>query len=262
MLHPLVRLLLRHGVTHADFSDWSKRVFVVQAERHFGVNDKKPTVSRIAVVTGINRKEVKRIQDLPAETTPEPRKRNRAARVVTGWLQDSRFHDSNGQPRPLEYGESDREFNQLVKQYSGDIPARAVLDELDRVGTVSKTGDGLVKLIRRAYIPHESREDMLELFGESTADLLETLDHNISAPADESKLQLSVVYDNVSEQDVQSFKKLSRDKASTLLKDLDKFLSSKDRDVNDTGNGSSRFRTGLGVYLIENELPKGDRQND
>ena len=142
LLHPLVRLLLRHGVSHAEFSDWAKQAFVKEAGEHFGVSDKKPTVSRIAIVTGINRKEVKRIQELPEQASTTSSKHNRAARVVTGWLQDKDFHDKSGNPRSLEYGEANQEFNLLVKRHSGDVPARALLDELVRVGTVERTEDG------------------------------------------------------------------------------------------------------------------------
>lgn len=262
MLQPLVRLLLRHGVTHAEFSDWTKNVFVNQAENNFKVNDKKPTVSRIAIVTGINRKEVKRIQELPSEPTPLPAKHNRAARVVTGWLQDERFHNKSGQTRPLEYGDPAKDFNLLVKEYSGDVPARAVLDELIRVGTVSKSDDGRVTLIRAAYVPHESKEDMLNIFGESTADLLETLDHNIASSADNSRLQLSVVYDNLSAESVKEFKALSKSKATNLLQELDRFLSSQDRDLTEQTSSKDRYRAGLGLYLIENEFLMDDKNDD
>jgi len=130
-LSPLVRLLLRHGISHAEFSNWAKQAFVWEAEKHFGVeNQKKPTVSRIAVVTGINRKEVKRIQELPDEERQAPSHNNRAARVVTGWLQDSSFHNEEGKPTSLHYGEIDQGFNLLVRRYSGDVPARAILDGL------------------------------------------------------------------------------------------------------------------------------------
>lgn len=261
LLRPLARLLLRHGVSHAEFADWAKQAFVKEAEKNFGVGKKPPTVSRIAIVTGINRKEVKRIQELPEQVSTNLSKHNRAARVVTGWLQDKDFHDSSGNPRPLDYGESDKEFNLLVKRHSGDVPARAMLDELVRVGTVNRASDGKVVLLHKAYVPHESKEDMLGIFGESTSDLLETLDHNLSTESDQSRLQLSVVYDNLSAESVESFKQLSREKATQLLKDLDRHLSAQDRDLNPDVGGEGKYRAGLGLYLIESELQQ-DEHND
>lgn len=263
LLRPLARLVLRHGVSHAEFADWAKQAFVREAEENFGVGGKKTTVSRIATVTGINRKEVKRIQELPAEISTLSSKHNRAARVVTGWLQDTDFQDETGQPKPLGYGDTDQLFNQLVKRYSGDVPARAILDELIRVGTVSRDQESdLITLQRKGYVPHESKEDMLTLFGDSSVDLLTTLDHNISSGADESRLQLSVVYDNISDESLRKFKALSRDKASNLLKELDKFLSSQDRDLNPDVKGKGRYRAGLGLYLIEDEQPADEQKDD
>ncbi len=260
LLHPLVRLLLRHGISHAEFSDWAKQVFVREAQTNFLVDEKKPSVSRIAIVTGINRKEVKRIQELPDEQAFTRSKHNRAARVVTGWLQDPDFQNPDESPRSLEYGEANKDFNLLVKKYGGDVPARAVLDELVRVGTVGRAENGMITLLRSGYVPHESKEAMLEIFGESVADLLTTIDHNIASPASDSRLQLSVVYDNLSAQSVAEFKSLSRERATELLRELDRFLSAEDRDLNQTENNGQRIRAGLGLYLIENELPVEDNE--
>jgi len=155
LLAPLARLLLRHGVSHAQFADWSKAAFINQAVRNFGVRNKKPSVSRIAIVTGINRKEVKRVLELPQEEDTGKAKQNRATRVVTGWLQDSDFHDSKGNPETLDFGVPENSFNLLVKRYGGDVPARAVLDELLRAGTVTRDGEK-IRMKQKGYVPHES----------------------------------------------------------------------------------------------------------
>ncbi len=261
LLSPLARLLLRHGVSHAEFSNWAKQAFVWEAEKHFGVNEKKkPTVSRIAVVTGINRKEVKRIQELPDEERETPTHNNRAARVVTGWLQDKDFLDSEGEPQPLRYGVSDAGFNLLVRRYSGDVPVRAVLDELVRVGTVSRDNNDIT-LQQRGYVPHKSKEEMIRIVGESAADLLETLDHNLACKPEHSRFQLSVVYDNISTDGLRSFRKLSRTKANVLLKELDQFLASRDKDINKNTEEDGQFRVGLGIYLIEQDL-EADEEDD
>jgi len=252
MLAPLVRVLLRHGVSHAEFCSWAKQSYVDEANAHFGIDGKNPTVSRLAIVTGINRKEVKRILDLPADVEPAVAKHNRAIRVVTGWLQDSDFNDAKGQPLVLTYGDASSSFNQLVKQYGGDVPARAVLDELVRVGTVTEN-ENLIALASKGYVPHESEEAMLDLFATSARDLLTTLDHNVSGEG-KARLQMSVAYDDVGIEAVQEFRKLSSDKALALLKELDSTLSERDRGKNPSAGGTGRYRTGLGVYLIEEEV--------
>ena len=253
LVSPLVRLLLRHGVSHAEFSSWAKLAYVREAQTNFGVGDKKPTTSRIAVMTGINRKEVKRILELPQAVDAGDAKHNRAARVVTGWLQDSDFSDADGRPKPLAYGDPDQGFNLLVKRYSGDVPARAVLDELTRVGTVARA-DSTVTLTQSGYVPHESEEAMLDLLGESASDLLHTLDHNLAHPAADARLQLSVVYDNLPAECLNDFRQISRKQSIELLKSLDQYLATHDRDANPDSEGHGRYRAGLGLYLIEHEL--------
>ncbi len=249
MLAPLVRVLLRHGVSHAEFASWAKQSYVEEAHANYGIDGKKPTVSRLAIVTGINRKEVKRILDLPADVEPGVAKHNRAIRVVTGWLQDSEFNSAKGEPSTLTYGDADCSFNKLVKRYGGDVPARAVLDELLRVGTVTEK-DNQITLAAKGYVPHESEEAMLELFATSARDLLSTLDHNVSGEG-KARLQMSVAYDDVGMEGVEAFRKLSSKKALALLQELDTALSKHDRTKNPSAGGNGRFRTGLGVYLIE-----------
>lgn len=258
MLAPLVRVLLRHGVSHAEFASWAKQTYVEQANANFGIDGKSPTVSRLAIVTGINRKEVKRILDLPSDLVPAVAKHNRAIRVVTGWLQDSEFNSAKGEPLTLSYGDADAGFNQLVKRYGGDVPARALLDELTRVGTVQEK-DGKISLVAKGYVPHESEEAMLDLFATSARDLLTTLDHNVAGEG-KPRLQMSVAYDDIGAEGLEAFRSLSSKKALALLQELDGELSQHDRTKNPQAGGTGRYRTGLGVYLIEEAVE--DEQAD
>jgi len=179
-------------------------------------------------------------------------KYNRAVRVVTGWLQDQEFQNEDGQPGELIYGDADDSFNLLVKRHGGDVPARALLDELVRVGTV-KHESGKVQLQHKGYVPHESETALLEVFATSATDLLETLDHNLS-DSSERRLQMSVAYDNVTNEGRSHFRKISADKAMSLLRLLDGELSPYDRNANKDVEGDGRHRIGLGVYLIEQAL--------
>ncbi len=265
VLKPLVRLLLRHGISQAEFSDWTRQAYVDEASAHFGVDGKPPTLSRIAVVTGINRKEVKRLLATADSAHTQPARHNRAARVVAAWMRDEEFLDAQGQPIPLAYGTPGEGFNWLVKKHSGDVPARAVLDELERTGTVNRDNADIVTLASHGYIPFASEEAMLTLFGESASDLLKTIEHNLVHEPSESRLQLSVVYDNVSNEDVTSFKSLSREGVMALLKDLDRFLASRDRDTSNTPSSDSntdRYRTGLGIYFIQDRIDEDTHNHD
>lgn len=251
VLSPLVRLLLRHGVSHAEFANWAKQAYVNEAETHFGIDGKSPTVSRMAIVTGINRKEVKRIRELPADVNTGVSKHNRAVRVVTGWLQDQEFQNAKGHPTTLDYGDPEDSFNRLVKRYGGDVPARAMLDELMRVGTVKNIG-GKVSLQHKGYIPHESESALLDIFATSASDLLTTLDYNLKdSTATGRRLQMSVAYDDVTDEGRDTFRALCAAQSLDLLKQLDQSLSQFDRGANPSVQGEGKHRVGLGVYWIE-----------
>lgn len=257
VLKPLVRLLLRHGISQAEFADWTRQAYVDEARAHFGVDGKPPTLSRIAVVTGINRKEVKRLLETADSPETQPARQNRAARVVAAWMRDEEFLGSDGLPKPLSLGTPEQGFNWLVKKHSGDVPVRAVLDELVRTGTVKRSDDDTVTLASQGYVPFASEEAMLNLFGESASDLLKTIEHNLINDPSDSRLQLSVVYDNVSGNDVMEFKTLSREGVMALLKELDRYLASRDRDTSSHENDETqtdRYRTGLGIYFIQDKV--------
>jgi len=143
LLRPLARVLLRHGVSYGTFADLAKWVFVDVADREFNVSGKKQTTSRVSVLTGLSRKEVARVQAIDApDDEAIVQQYNRAARVISGWVRDAAFNDFDGNPALLPF-EGDKSFASLVKAYSGDMPARAILDELLRVKAVRVVDDNV-----------------------------------------------------------------------------------------------------------------------
>ncbi len=264
VLRPLVRLLLRNGVAYADFSNEARGIFVEVASKDFGLPGRKQSVSRISVLTGINRKEVKRLLEEPTLQTDEYQENNRAARVVSGWMRDSDFQQESGKPRVLSWGTADSEggFENLVKRYSGDMTARAILDELVHVGSVHFDKEkSKVTLTSNGYVPAASNDELMRLSGDSINDLLNTIDHNFTTqPSEATRLQLSVAYDDVGDHGVELFRNLSHEKSLELLNHLDQFLATQDRSVNPSAKGSGRYRTGLGIYYFEEPVESPSEQ--
>lgn len=254
VLRPLVRILLRNGVAFADFSAIARRVFVEVASEDFGLPGRKQSVSRISVLTGVNRKEVKRLLDEPQTDKTEQKENNRAARVVNGWMRDDEFRQKSGTPNVLTWGDPDAEggFEALVKRYSGDMTARAILDELIRVGSINFDKEkSKVTLTSNGYVPTASNDELMRLSGESISDLLNTIEHNFTKESEATRLQLSVAYDDVTETGAELFRNLSKEKSLELLNYLDQFLATQDRSVNPSVKGKGRIRTGLGIYYFE-----------
>ena len=238
------------------FCDFAKQVYVEVGMREFGIPGRKQSVSRTSILTGLSRKEVQRtLGEQTQSASSEGQERyNRAARVIAGWVRDSEFTDRAGDPLVLAPAGDGASFSVLVKRYSGDVPARAVLDELLRVGAVEQLADGHIRLLSRAYIPRTSDLDKLDILGADVADLITTIDHNLGQGAGDPRFQRKVMYDNLPEEAISRFRALSAEQAQALLEKLDAWLSQHDRDMNPALKGTGRVRAGIGIYYFEEKL--------
>lgn len=257
LLVPLVRILLRNGMAVKSLYELAKHAYVQVASEEFGLGGKKATISRIAILTGLTRKEVQALMEQPAQADDVYEEEyNRAARVIAGWLRDPAFGDGKGHPAPLRMEGRRQSFAQLVKRYSGDIPVRAMLDELTRVGAVKRLKDGRVGLVARGYIPERGTNEKLAILGNDTADLIATIDHNLYGNPSKPRIQRKVMYDNVPVEAAHAFQAVAEAQAQELLEALDRWLAHRDRDVNPTTKGTGRVRIGLGVYHFEERLDR------
>jgi len=179
LLRPLVRILLRNGITLRCFSELARSVFVeVADEAEFRIPRRKQSDSRIAVITGLTRKEVRRLRADPHPNIVSTAGHNRAARVVEGWANDPDFRDDDG-PRQLAL-EGAGGFADLVRRYSGDAPPRAVFDELERVGVAQRVGAASVVLVAETYDPIRNEAEDLRRLGEGVGRVLDALDQDLS----------------------------------------------------------------------------------
>lgn len=250
LLRPLARTLLRYGVSHSEFSELARKAFVEAAFEDFQLEGKKQTVSRVAVLTGLSRKEVLRLKDEREKpVVKEPRPVNRAQRVINGWLTDAAFCQPDGTPRILPlYGE-DSSFGALVKRYSGDIKPGAITDELLRIGAVRRVGD-TVALATKGYIPVTAIDEKVMIMGDCARDLLETLDHNLNrAETQDPRFQRAVVYHALPNNLIDEFKTFSEQKATALLGELNQWLAARKKAISRYELGS--HRAGIGIYYFE-----------
>ena len=252
LLRPLVRILLRNGVSYGSFADLAKWVYVDVATREFAIAGRKQSTSRVAVLTGFTRKEVHRLRQPSMRADREIAERyNRAARVIAGWRREREFLDAQGRPAALPVSGESGSFTSLVRRFSGDMPVRAVLDELRRVGAITELDDGRVELVTRAYIPKTSETDKLHILGTDVAYLIATIDHNLRSDSTAPFFQRKVAYDNLPDQVLPEFRKLSAEKAQLLLEELDRWLAQHDRDAEPGVEGTGRNWAGVGIYYFE-----------
>ena len=253
LLRPLVRILLRNGVPFGVFAETARQVYVDVAADEFGVPGRKLSVSRIAVITGLNRKEVSRLWKQADPDPPGVERYNRAARVIGAWIRDADFCEGEGQPRALRFDGEPHSFSELVRRSSGDIPPRAILDELLRVEAVVQDDQDRLSLVTNAYVPRTGEEEKLAILGSDVRDLIATIDHNLTHPPDEAWFQRKVEYDNLVVSSLPELRRRAGRRGQTLLEALNAFMAEHDRDTNPDLDEEAGSRAVIGIYYFEEE---------
>lgn len=252
LLRPLARILLRNGVSFSTFSDLAKWTYIDIAAKEFGIEGRKQSTSRVSVITGLSRREVMRVRKLPRpDVTASTERHNRAARVIAAWRREGDFLEANGNPALLPMEGPGITFSELVKRFSGNVPPRAILDELVHVGAVERREDGKIGLLTRAYIPKGVEAHKLNILGTDVQHLISTIDHNLNPDTSEPIFQRKVSYDNLPDEVLPKFRKLFTKKAQALLENADQWLARRDRDITPAVQGSGSNRAGFGIFFFE-----------
>ena len=255
LIRPLARALLRNGVPYGAFADIAKRAYVDVAMTEFEVPGKKSTISRAATITGLSRKEIRRLMTVEDDDDQDRVvKYNRAARVVYGWVHDKQYADKDGQAAILPFEGERASFSTLVKAYSGDVPPRAILDELAQVGVVECASDGGIRLLARAYIPTSGEAEKLALLGKDVAGLITTMDKIIHGLGDKPFFQRKVFYDNLPQEVIPALQDILEERGQNLLEYLDQWMAQRDRDINPKAAGTGRKAAGIGIYYFEESI--------
>jgi hypothetical protein len=246
ILRPIVRILIRNGVPSDALTQLVRKTYVDVAAAEFQLNGKRQTVSRISVITGLHRKEVARLRSLNGKGLGTGASaRNRAAAVLTAWLRDPDFLDRKGDPLDLPFAGTNS-FSELVRRYSGDMKPRAMADELLASGAIENSG-GRLRLSARGYVPGADTGDLIAMLGTDTAQLIDTIDHNLRNP--DKRYQRKVEYINVSREHAAEFRELSARLSQHLLEELDRWLAS--RGAQGTTLREPTMTLGLGIFQIE-----------
>lgn len=247
ILTPLVRILLRNGIAFGEFGELARKVYVDVASRDFLPVSGRQTDSRVSGMTGLSRKEVKRLKQAPAIGRSVDQNRfNRAVRVISGWGNDRRFTNGSGKPRQLDISEGKDTFADLVDEYSGDVTVKAMLSILEESGSVARRGDKL-RLVRQAYIPAADATGKLEILGSDVAELALVIEHNLGSEQPRPYLQRKVMYDNVAPEKLEILREHTSREAGALLKKLDRYFAGKEQ----TTSSKSGRKVSAGIYYYE-----------
>ena len=253
-LRPLVRLLLKSGVTWREFEEVAKTAYVEVATEDFGVRGRPTNISRVAILTGINRRDVRKHRALAeSDTPPAPLAMNAAQRVLSGWYQDAEFLAADGAPRNIPEEGPGASFIELWRRYGGDIPMRALLKELHAAESVAETGDGHLKVLTRTYIPRQADPEKTLRAGSVMEDLGRTVVHDLlAAPGTALRFERRAENDAVDPRHLNEFRKYLDVQGMQLLENVDDWLT--EHQVNpDKESTRTPIRLGVGVYHIQDD---------
>lgn len=183
ILTPLIGILLRNGISFQVFSELAKQTYVRVASKELVIPGRKQTITRIATITGLPRKEVGQIKEDPDKYKVKlysMQRHNRAARVISTWVRDAAYHNKRGQPASLAVEDEENSFTELVKRSGVDIPPRTILDELIRSGTIRRLKNGRLELLTHAYVPESDNLEKVAMLGTDVRDLIKTINHNLT----------------------------------------------------------------------------------
>lgn len=255
VLLPLARTLLRCGVGYTEFAELSKRAFVEAASADYGVRNRPTNIARVAVMTGLSRKEVSRVRrELKKYRLADLPYRNIPAEVLHRWYTDTAFSGSNGHPKPLTFSGA-KSFTTLVRSVTSDIPARTIERELSRSGALRHTVGRRLLPIAREYVPDTASSKLIEGLQYGLRRLAETIcfnsdPQNVNAPY----LQRIVHVSDISASEV----KLVRESITAVVvgfsRQIDDYLTRFQQQSNRNKRlEEPNFHVGIGLYYFENE---------
>ena len=249
-LRPLVRLMLASGVTYPLVSELLKGVFVEVAGREFGLGDKAPTDSRISLISGVHRKDVRRLRRTDqAVDEVVPDTISFGGKLVTTWLTDERFLDEEGRPLPLSKMRVPGEqpcFEDLVESRRTDIRLRVVLDEWLHLGIVHIDAQDRIVLNTDAFVPRAGLDEKLFFFAHNLHDHAAAATDNLlgnRAP----QLERSLLYDGLTEEGIALLDKRARQLGNRMLQELNRLAS--EREEAESKSTAPRHRFTCGVYF-------------
>lgn len=256
LLEPVVRILLRSGIPFAQFSALAKQAYVAVATRDFGLRGRPTNISRVALLTGLTRRDVRKQRQLIDEQQPEAGGRvSNIARVLYYWHSDQAYVGEDGTPKPLPAEGAEPSFESLYRNYGGgDVPATAALKELLNSGTVVRDEGGLLVARRRYFMPAESDPVAIERAGEVLSDIGETVTYNLFRDAGElSRFEGRATSRYIPEEALDAYRELIEVEGQRFLELVDEWLS----DHEDDSSGE-RHRVGIGIYQILAPPPTED----
>ena len=255
VLRPLARALLRAGIGFREFEEISKTAFVDVATKDYGLRGRPTNISRVAVMTGLTRKEVRRLRDkssagdqtLVVKTTP-------MAAVLHRWYTEPKFNSSSGRPRELSFDEGEHSFSALVRKFGGDIPAGAMRTELMRIEAIEELPDGKLRVLKRNVSNLGVHDRFVNVLANQLYPAALAVAHNtVHEDPKDRWIQRSVTTSFVRDSDLQRVRRISIDRLDEFTESIDDLFAAYETLYEKEGGTNPERAVGIGVFYFEED---------
>ncbi len=261
LLKPIARILLRSGLSFRELNELCKKTYIAVATDEFGVDGRPTNVSRVAMLTGMARRDVRKVRmSLDDEDLEVLGRMNSATRLLSGWYQDVDFTDDAGKPLPLPESGASPSFSELARRHAGDIPVTTLLKELRNAGAIESPANGLLVARTRYYMPGRTTPATAETLlrsGSVLEDIGNTVDFNLRRrPEDDARFERRATNLRIGSENVNEFREFIEKEGQIFLEKVDTWLS--DHEVPEAELDQHKtIRLGLGAYLIQDPVTEG-----
>jgi hypothetical protein len=263
VLRPIVRLLISYQITYPTLLGLLKSLYVEVAEQEFQVQDKRQSDSRITLLTGVHRKDIKRIREEQNPENVTPKSISVGAQLIATWMGGDDFVDANGVPLPLPLRSDDKglsSFDDLVARVcKQDIRPRVILDEWLNLGVAHVDENKCVVLNTGAFTPAQGLEEKLFFYGKNIHDHLSASTSNLLGNKP-SYFDRSVYYDQLSAQSIETLRNDADEIGMHALSAINKKALA--LQIGDSQSSSPKHRMNFGVFNYSTEYASTSNKKD
>lgn len=263
VFRPFVKLMLANNLTYTFAIDVLKTLFVEVADQDFTIDNKRQTDSRISLMSGVHRKDVKRLRELqPNVEDVMPGNVSLGSQLIALWNANPAFVDADGLPKPLPRFASDNvgaSFESMVRSLSTDIHPRAVLDEWLRLGVARLDEDNFVHLTTDMFIAQEGFDEKVYYFGHNLHDHASAAVSNVIGQRP-GFFERCVHYDELSQQSLLAITDFAQKQGMKALRGVNKVAD--EAAAGDKSAKNANMRMTYGIYFYSEAMQDNAVQNN
>lgn len=255
VMRPIVRILLRYGIGYREFVEVAKTAYVGVASSDFGLRGRPTNISRVAVMTGLTRKEVKRVRDkiasgdnsISVKTTP-------LADVLHHWHAQPEYTDSSGRPRKLHFSGVEHSFADLVKAYGGDVPPGAMRTEMKRVGVIEEDEAGSLRVVTRILRPDSDHQRLITILIHGAYAFLSNIAHNTDSASSEDKWASRIAFTTaIKTSDTGQLRRITKDRIADFAESIDDIFITYEALHEESEKPEAGDAVAVGVFYFEEQ---------